>query len=68
MPFKKGHKVEPHWHRPVGAENGLSTEAVGTAPMHYPAQHNHLVPEMTPRGDGIVRCRRSPLSDGECRE
>ena len=28
MPFKKGHKVEPHWHRPVGAENGLSTEAV----------------------------------------
>ena len=27
MPFKKGHKVEPHWHRPVGAENGLSTEA-----------------------------------------
>ena len=29
--------------------------------MHYPAQHNHLVPEMTPRGDGIVRLNQIEL-------
>ena len=36
MPFKKGHKVEPHWHRPVGAENGLSTEAKDVPRQFWP--------------------------------
>ena len=31
MPFQKGHKVEPTWHRPVGSHNGLSLlKAAGT--------------------------------------
>ena len=69
MPFKKGHKVEPHWHRPVGAENGLSTEAVSRTRLCTIRRNiTTWCRIMTPRGDGIVRCRRSPLSDGECRE